>query len=355
MTKWKTVCDSLPFGIFVVDGRGRITDLNHEGEILLSTSRSRALKSYLSRYFDNESCITEQLAYVRGSFRSVSVDEVLKLRSSQNLIPVEVSISLHDESPEHLIVAVRDISNRMVIERAKAISGDYENMDRILAEIAHEIKNPLSAILGAARLLQESEDDSVLPLADIVSEESLRLEAMLSNIQSFCRPPQVRATEINIHRLLKELVERQMPVLEEKQITITEYYDPSLPEIFADEEKIFRVILNILKNAVDACSIGGKITLHTGISMGDLLGKGFVTWLYLSIRDNGAGIPVDVREKIFTPFFTTKGHGNGLGLPISMKILRAHGGKIDVESTIGIGTNVTIYLPMKNRLARGSS
>ncbi|MBB5021701.1 two-component system sensor histidine kinase NtrB [Desulfurispira natronophila] len=350
MSRWKSIVNAMSFGVLVIDPDAHIQDINHEGESILGTSRKRILNTSILSFFANQQLLLEQIRQCFATGRSINLDELSQLRTSASKpTPVEVILSYHDEMSA--VMVLRDMSKRINIAKNNALLFDYHYVERILSEVAHEINNPLSAILGSARLIQESKDTSVIPLASIISEEALRLEGMLANIRDFARPPRIEYGQVNIHRLLKHLVNRQQPLLVQREIEVREHYDPSLPEIAADEEKLYQVLLNIFKNAVEASSLRSSISITTGVSLGDVPGIGYTTWLIVRIADHGTGVAPDHKEKLFMPFFTTKPQGTGLGLPISMKIVSAHGGKIDVESTVGIGTVVSVFLPLKRRQA----
>lgn len=192
MSRWKSIANSLPVGVLLVGADGRVGDINHEGENILGISRNRLIGTPVQRYFDNEGLLQEQIRQCLTSGRTISLDEISQLRSSLSKpVSVEVSYSYYDE--QYVIMLIRDISKRLDIAKNNALLFDYHYIERILSEVAHEIKNPLSAILGASRLIQESEDSSVVPLAGIISEEALRLETC-SPVSSHLRVPSAGAS-----------------------------------------------------------------------------------------------------------------------------------------------------------------
>jgi two-component system nitrogen regulation sensor histidine kinase GlnL len=205
------------------------------------------------------------------------------------------------------------------------------------AMLAHEVKNPLSGIRGAAQLLEEEVSNDSLQLTQLICDETDRIVALVNRMDSFAddRPPERNA--VNIHEVLDH-VRRLAESGFARHLRIVELYDPSLPPVHGSRDQLVQVFLNLIKNAAEAApETGGEIQLTTRYRHGTRLavpgGTEYVDLpLEITVRDNGAGIPDDIKSCLFDPFVTTKQNGTGLGLALVAKIVDDHGGMIDVDS-----------------------
>ncbi len=209
----------------------------------------------------------------------------------------------------------------------------------LASNVAHEINNPLTSIMGYAELIREETDlPSIMRDIDIISKESLRARNIVQQLLEFARKRPLELREIEPNELLRETVELVRVQLKNARIKIVEEYG-ALPSIMGDANQLKQVFLNIINNAVHSMSdTGGVLTITT---------TGTENHVQIAIRDNGHGIPPEILPKIFEPFFTTKrDKGTGLGLSITYKIIQSHNGRIDIKSEVGSGTTFTLALPL---------
>jgi nitrogen-specific signal transduction histidine kinase len=219
--------------------------------------------------------------------------------------------------------------------------------------LAHEIRNPLGAIRGAVQLLSR-ELGSASPLQEYTSvlrTEVDRVNRIIEMLLDLARPVPVRPVPLNLHQLLERVALLTEETARTRRLTLVRRYDPSLPPVMGDEDRLVQVFHNLVRNAMEAMSGGGRITLATRVSLNPLFGKmdlggGPRSMVEAQVIDEGSGIPAEARARIFDPFFTTKSHGLGLGLGICHQILEQHRGAIDVHSEEGRGTTVTCFLPV---------
>jgi two-component system nitrogen regulation sensor histidine kinase GlnL len=266
--------------------------------------------------------------------------------------PVQCNIQIapmHD-NPEIilLLISPRDIADRL--GRAMHVKTSARSAIGMAEMLAHEIKNPLAGITGAAQLLSMGLGPEDRELTDLIVEETRRIVKLLEQVEQFgnLRPPDLRA--VNIHDAL-DRARKSALVGFAANMTIIEDYDPSLPATWADPDQLMQVFLNLIKNAAEAAGPqgGGTIRLRTFYDLSLRLrrtdGPGRAVPLQIEIIDDGPGIPPGIASDIFEPFVSGRENGTGLGLALVSKIIADHGGWISVDSVPG-RTVFRVSLPM---------
>ena len=208
------------------------------------------------------------------------------------------------------------------------------------AYVSHEIKNPLMVIGGLANQVERRlpDDPACQEKLRIIQKEVKRLESFLGDLRDFLRPAQPSKKEINVNEVIRDVEALMGDAIGEKGVVLEEHLDPNLPLVVVDHNQIKQVLVNLVKNAVEATEGDGKILLSSGAKDGQV---------WFAVQDTGKGMSEDVLEKIFHPFFTTKDKGTGLGLAVINKIITDHHGTITVDSMAGAGSTFTVRLPQK--------
>jgi len=221
--------------------------------------------------------------------------------------------------------------------------GRLASIGELVAGIAHEIRNPLAGIMTTAETLKENldADDHRKEYLERIINEINRMNHFLVKFFAFARPQKPQYAPTYLPDILDKIFELEGKNFEDKKITLIREYPPDLPEIYLDASQIQQVLLNLTLNAVQAMPQGGR--LRVSIKPGGNL-------VHLLIADTGVGIPPENINKIFDPFFTTKPKGVGLGLAVSQRIIKEHGGAIQVYSRVGQGTTFRVNLPINSRL-----
>ncbi len=193
---------------------------------------------------------------------------------------------------------------------------DFDSFDFLIGSIAHEIKNPLGGIKGAAQLLQESARNSpAQEYTDLIIMETDRLNAIVNNYLVLCKKPAFHP--VNVHEVLEKVISLMLMQMKKSKVVLKRFYDPSLPQIRGDEAKLLQVFLNVIKNSVESMKKGGKLEISTCPSKESIRESGRTKrWALISIRDTGQGIDEKDLQKIFIPFFTRNKEGTGIGLAV---------------------------------------
>ncbi len=345
-------------GVLLVSGDLTILKSNPAIEEMFQRSHDAIEGRPLAQLFAEPTPIENKLArtFATGiSYRDIECSGIK--RNSKNHFPVSLTLSPYHndaETIEGIVVLVKDLSLVKELQDTWRPVEHLATMGYLAMGMAHEIRNPLGGIRASAQLLKdELQSEDQQEYLDVVISEVDRINRIVERMMGFTGPRQLDLTEINIHRLLDDILLLEKKPLKEKSIQIERIYDPSLPTILGDEDKLKQVFLNLIKNAVEASGDNKKISLTSRVGSGHTIkaskdGSPRQS-IVVEITDSGAGMNGATLENLFTPFFSTKIKGSGLGLPISLKIVENHGGKIKVTSEEGLGTTVQVFLPIENQ------
>ncbi len=349
---WEQILGNLEDGVVTVDPDGKIVFINEAAEVLMETSAAQTLRGPAELLFRREPWLWELIQKSRPPRQESARGEGDLITRSGRKLPVSVTVSpLRDYDGKFLgtILLLRDIKHRIELEEDLKRADRLAMLGTLAAGLAHEIRNPLGGIRGAAQLLRRSvdADSSLRECTDIMIREVDRVNKLIGQLLDLSHPPQLMLAPVNIHEILDDVLLLERSTAEERKVTIKKRFDPSLPPIRGDRAQLTQVFLNLVKNAFQAMDKPGSLAIVTRLETDYHVreqGTGRNRFIWVEISDEGAGIREEDLPRIFAPFFTTKNSGTGLGLAICYGIIKEHGGIIRVESSEGKGTTVRVSL-----------
>jgi two-component system nitrogen regulation sensor histidine kinase GlnL len=334
------VLNALPLPVITIAADGRVADANVAAESFFESSVVLLQRLQLRDLVPFGSPLLALVEQVRS--RGAAVNEY-KVDLSTPRNPGDRLVDLHvaplPERPDHVVVMLQERTIADKMDRQLTHRGAARSVSALAAMLAHEIKNPLSGIRGAAQLLEQSAGDDDRTLTRLICDEADRIVKLVDRMEVFSDERPVEREPVNIHVVL-EHVKRLAQSGFARHIKFTETYDPSLPPVLANRDQLVQVFLNLVKNAAESIGEGaadGEIQITTAFRPGVRLSlPGSKTRVSLPlefcVRDNGPGVPEDLMPHLFDPFVTTKPSGSGLGLALVAKIIGDHGGIIECES-----------------------
>ncbi len=321
-----------------VDQAESIVDCNPAAEQFFSLSRRTVKDRALSQVVQIEAPIDKALARCRENRAPVFINDVEVMMGERSAGLCSVQLALLGDRRDLVLMLLnpREIAGKL--GKADVIRHAARSAIGMSQMLAHEIKNPLAGITGAAQLLSMALSGEDRALTDLIVAETQRIVKLLDQVEQFGnqRPPECRA--VNIHDVL-ERARRSAEVGFAAHLRITDAYDPSLPPVWADSDQLLQVFLNLLKNAAQVQPSGGQIRIRTffeqSLRLRGASGKDVALPIHIEIIDSGPGIPPEIADEIFDPFVSGRENGTGLGLALVSKIIAAHDGWITVESKPG--------------------
>ena len=343
---------AMPIPVVVLDAEDRFRFANDAAEQFLGISSASLANLRLIDLVPDDNPIFLLIRQIRAAEVTISEHDLSIESPRLKKHGITVQGSPLAGEPGSVLLILQDVSAARQLDRQMSFRSAARSVAGMAAVLAHEVKNPLSGIRGAAQLLERSVNDQDRELTDLIRDEADRITALVDRMEAFGEKPVDRGA-VNIHRVL-EHVRRLAKSGFAADLRITENYDPSLPHVNGNRDQLVQVLLNLVKNAAESLTFGntpfGEITLTTSFQHGVRLSvPGSDQRLHLplavTVRDNGPGIPEDIRDNLFDAFVSSKPSGSGLGLALVAKIVADHGGLIEVDSRPG-RTEFRLFLPM---------
>jgi two-component system nitrogen regulation sensor histidine kinase GlnL len=352
---------ALPLAVVVLDEQDNFCAINYAAEEFFGVSQALLLSTNLNEILPADHPIFLVLERVRAQGLTVAEHQMVFEGPRLARRGCSVHAAPVSDVPGLVVLTLQDESAARALDQQMSARNAARSITGMAAILAHEVKNPLSGIRGAAQLLEVSCPPADRELAVLIRDEADRIRAMVERMETFGEKKLERQA-VNIHRVL-EHVRKLAGSGFAARIKFVESYDPSLPHVHGNRDQLVQVLLNLVKNAAESIAgmerPDGEIHLSTGFQHGVRLSASSSRGrpnlpLFVSVRDNGPGIPDDIRRHLFEPFISTKATGSGLGLALVAKIVADHGGLVDVDSRPG-RTEFRINLPVFEDTSEGTT
>ncbi|HEV8680057.1 MAG TPA: ATP-binding protein [Stellaceae bacterium] len=328
---------ALPNPVVALDRGGALRFANPAAEHLLGVSAAALIGHPLADFIAPDSPLFALADAVWRSGGSIAEYDLLLEGPRFSARSMTIEGAPAGEGGDLLVLALHERSMADKMDRRLTHRHAARSVTAMAAMLAHEVKNPLSGIRGAAQLLEQDADAAGRELTQLICDETDRIVALVDRMEAFSDYAPITRAEVNIHEVL-DRVRRIAQSGFARHVRISEEYDPSLPPVHGDRDLLLQVFLNLVKNAAEAApEVGGEMLLTTGYRHGLSLatpggdGRRHLP-LLVSVADNGSGIPDDLKPHLFDPFVTTKRNGTGLGLALVAKVIGDHGGVIEFDS-----------------------
>lgn len=344
----EAILDHISTGVLALNDALEITSINAAGEALLQTSEARCVGQHASSLVLRAREWLEPLEQVLVSKSPQTTRSASLMLHSGQEIQCDILITPVLQDGSGLLVELMAVDRLLRISREEGLLNSHETTRAVIRGLAHEIKNPLGGVRGAAQLLaRELPDESLSEYTQIIIREADRLRDLVDRLLG--PNQQLEPQILNIHEVLehvRNLIEAEAP----KNVTFIRDYDPSLPEFAYDKSQLIQSVLNVVRNAIQAsdhCNITLRTRSQRQFTVGNQRHR---LMCRCDIIDDGPGIPENIRHAVFAPMVTGRADGTGLGLSIAQSIITRHGGVLEYESEPG-KTQFTFYLPMETHHA----
>lgn len=344
----RNILESIPTGVITVNSSGHITAVNPSATVTLKRSTDTLLgQSYEDVFIEGE-MIRLVLDGALQNHRHVDHHDMPYDTNGQprTIRVTTADLTGDDGRSAGVIVLLKDVTELLNLERRVRVADKLAGLHTLSAGVAHELRNPLSAIDLNLHLFEEELRAGTQPplmvnkYLHVLNAETRRLSAILDNFMKFARPGSLRFHTIDTEQLLSHVMSLLQYEAQDRRIQLIAKTPNTLPALMGDETEISQVLVNVIVNAFQAMPEGGVCRV---------IAKGIKTdekeWVELTVQDSGIGIKKEELARLFEPFYTTKTAGSGLGLAIAYRIVQDHEGTIQVSSTLGVGTTVVVKLP----------
>jgi len=342
------ILDHISTGVIALDAQLRVTAINSAAEVLLEASATRAMGIDVSQLVQHPGELLQTLKQARSNRATLARRSMLLVTHTGQEAQIDLIVTvLQGEQGDSLLLELIPIDRLQRISREESMLHAQETTRAVIRGLAHEIKNPLGGVRGAAQLLaKELPNEELAEYTRIIIREADRLRDLVDRLLG---PNQRLAIEpVNIHEII-EHVRNLISAEVNNAVTINRDYDPSLPPLPVDRAQLIQAVLNIMRNALQAAASpeACNILLRTRSQRQfTISGRRHRLVCRVDIIDNGPGIPADLQQAIFVPMVTGRPDGTGLGLSIAQSIINRHGGLLECASEPG-NTRFTFYLPME--------
>ena len=348
---YEDLLSSLQDGVVILDRDSRVTSMNQAAEELTGFSRSQIAGRPIAEVFPPPAPLAALAAKTLDVGRNHADFDAHVLRADGLPLTVSAVVSLISDpegEPRGVVLVLRDLSRVRDLEEQVRRADRLAALGVLAAGVAHEVRNPLVGIRAAAQLLEKEQGfpSGLREFTAMIIRQVDRLNRIVDDLLAFAGSRQLRCEPCNVNQILEEALRLEETMLRGGRIAVVRRYDPEVPVVAGDPDRLLQVFLNLVRNGAEAMAeTGGELTVRTRFERVSPQVGGQAAAV-LEVADRGPGIASEAERQLFNPFFTTKASGTGLGLPISVRIVEEHGGTIEVQSRSGGGTTFRVLLPL---------
>ncbi len=344
LEKFRSIVETAELGVVTINENHEVVYLNAAAERMFGYDRQEIMGGDLSplippEHRERHRHYVERFVRTRHGKMIGHTAELEAERKDGSRFPVSISFSVAEVGGSPLMTAIfRDLSKEQGLEKKVRQSQRLAILGEMVATVSHEIRSPLTLIGGFARQLERDPElgPKALNKLGIITKEVERLETILNELGDLSRPAKYKWRESDISQVVDHVAELMGPELEEAGAELSVVKEQDLPRVMADQDRLSQVLINLINNAVQASGDRARVEVLLSPNGGGVR---------LEVRDNGGGLKPGAAEEIFTPFFTTKQGGTGLGLPVARRIIEEHGGEIKLFNNDQGGATARIILP----------
>ncbi len=335
-----SILRSISSGVISVDRRGNVVTVNPEAIRLIGRSEEDLVAFPLERIFEEQPALVSSAQRVLASDQRRATMEI-ELASEDKTMSVAVRVTPHvsGDKTVGVVITLEDLTEVKNLTEQLMRADKLTGLGELVAGVAHEVRNPLGVIRASVQMIQQetgANADSA-ELTQVMLQEIDRLDALVNALLEFGRPSESRFRQLDPGQTLEEVVLLTRQYARQQGIDVHLATNNRLPVIRADEDRLKQIFVNLITNAIQAMPDGGDLRIETSVDG---------SFLKITFSDSGVGIPDDALSRIFDPFYTTRVGGSGLGLSIIHRIIDAHNGYVNVESTRGVGSRFTVGFPL---------
>jgi len=355
----RNILQSIPTGVLTTNRTGVITAVNPAAEGVLRRSATDLLGKLYESVFAEGETIRKVLDDALRAHRHVSHKDLSyesRDRSSHTIRVTTAELTGDKEEPAGVILQAQDVTEWLALEQRVRVADKLTALHTLSAGVAHELRNPLSAMDLNLHLLEEELKEKPalgkpgLQYLSVLNAECRRLSVILDTFMKYARPGSIGLNKVNLQTLIEHISALMQFEAEERKVRLEHSGENSLPPILGDETAISQVLVNIIVNALQAMPNGGLCRIAAEVRQ-----SGGKPCVVVSVNDTGIGIRKEELSRVFEPFYTTKSSGTGLGLAVAYRLMEDHGGAIQITSTPGIGTTVMMSFPVAMGEARAEA
>lgn len=349
----KNIFNDLEYTILVVNQSFEIVLCNDAVSQLWGRDKKKIIGKQLSQLLPKDSLILQHINEVLQEGKNFTIGDypLWGDQNNQKIVNISMSpVAKKSQKLQHAIITIHDLTHQFEVKVKEHEKAVLDSLDAFVSSIAHEIQNPLSGIKGITQLLKRDLAKGAMSTqpVEMILTELGRIDRLVKELLLHSQPIPLDFCEVNVHELLDTVIWFE-DNSSRTPISFQRFFDPSIPDIFADRDKLHQVFLNLIKNAVEASPKNGKIIIRSNYCpQWEIIGKNLdihQEYYLIEFEDEGSGILPENKDRLFSPLFTTKKSGHGLGLSISFRIVSEHGGLLQYKPAPSGGAIFQVYIP----------